>query len=159
MSGILRIGITQRLIALLCAIALGASASGVLPALSVLVGNLDADHEISVRSRAGQVEVRFHHHDETALTDLHHHENGSEAQPFATATDSHDDHVIKFAPLNDSIVPRAAAGSMSKVSVLALLETGPRVSVLRDYRPMLYARPPPGPPRAARCLRSVVLLV
>ncbi len=105
------------------------------------------------------MEVRFHHHDETALTDLHH-ESGAEAHPFfARATDSHDDHVIKFASLGDSVVPVASAGAMPEASWLAVLETEPWISAVRDYRPMLYARPPPGPAIAARCLRSVVLLV
>ncbi len=149
-------GVRRRLIAFLCVAGMCCSASGVLPAAVVLLGQFDGDHEVSVSSFGTQVEVRFHHDEETPWGDA---QDGGATHPVPTAADSHDDHVITFASLGDSVVPQAPSSSDHHSPWVALLASGQWYPVARDYRPIVYARPPPGPPTAARCLRSVVLLV
>lgn len=156
MSGAHRIGIQPRLIALFCAIGICASVSGVLPAFAALVGQLDADHDVSVSSFKGQVEVRFHHHEETPAVDA---DSGDADRAQPGVTDSHDDHVIRFAALDDALVPLASGGSDHDSNSFVLAEAERWMPVVRDYRPIVHPRPPPGLLSAALCLRSVVLLV
>ena len=55
------LGTRDRLIALLCLLSIGSSASGVLAGVAVLVGQLDSDHQVLVCSSGGALEVRFRH--------------------------------------------------------------------------------------------------
>lgn len=146
----------QRFTALLCISAFLCSASGLLPALTMFVGQLDDDHHVLVGSSGERLQIRFHH--------THH------ANPTAKAAravmlddsrlDSPADHVIEFASAGDSVLqlPSLAVLDYSFLPI-GMVGLDRWVPISRSRVAILYARPPPGEATWSRCLRSVVLLV
>lgn len=102
MPASLTMGVWRRLIAILCVVSVCGSASGVLPAAVVLLGQFDGDHEVAVSSFGARVEVRFHHDEETPWDEA---QRDRATHPERMGADSHDDHVVTFASLGDSVVP------------------------------------------------------
>jgi hypothetical protein len=157
MSGMSRNAIQRRITALLCLIGLACSAAGFMPAVACLIGSLDSDHQIVVSESAGQVEIRFHHAEQTPPVETTH---DAPAALNGNARDPHRDHVMQFASTGDlsSQVSQVSAGS-EIFGCVALIASGHGAPIVRSYSTLPHARPPPGETSSLVCLRSIVLLV
>lgn len=156
MSGVFLTGVWRRLIALSCVIGMSCGASGILPAVVVLVGQLDSDHQVVVSSSGKELVVRFCHVDETTAGQM----PDGKAALVNNAQTSDADHVMQFASSGHLLaqLPASAAPDPSS-QCLTALQIEQWKPVVRSYEAIPHARPPPDEATLIRRLRSVVLLV
>jgi len=146
----------QRFTALFCISAFLCSASGVLPAVTMLVGQFDGDHHVVVSSSGEKLQIRFHHtHDALPSKNAARGPALDEARANSSA-----DHVIEFVNASDSLpqLPSLAALDHS-LQPMSVVESERFVLVAHPCLAARYARPPPGEATWNRCRRSVVLSV
>ena len=156
MAGILFRRTPLRLIALLGVLGMACSSSGFLPALVTLANTLDPDHRIFVDFCDGQLELRFHHTDETTAGET----NGGEATLATNGLDSHGDHVMQFSSPYHLVLQVSHGSSCNKgFGCVVAMEAGHANRIIRSFSVVSHARPPPGNVVWSRSLRSVVLLV
>jgi hypothetical protein len=147
--------VLHRVIALSCVMGMLCSASGLLPAFAVVLGQLDSDHHVVVAASAEGLQIRFQHE-----SDIPAHKP-SDGQPTATnGTDSHHDHLIQFASTGDSVAQVTSFAAFDhSLRVIAATSAERWIPVARASATVAHARPPPDEATCTRCLRSVVLLV
>lgn len=146
----------HRLTALFCLAALLCSASGVLPALTMLAGQLDDDHHVLVSSSGDKLQIRFHHtHEAAPLAN-----RAAELVLDGNRADSPTDHVIEFVTAGDSLLQLPSSATLDHaLQPIGAVECERLIPIARPCLAIHYARPPPGEATWSRCLRSVVLLV
>lgn len=156
MSGVLLTGVRRRLIALTCLIGMSCGASGILPALVVLIGQLDSDHRVVVSSSGKEFVVRFRHVDEAVASQL----PDAKAAMANSAQHSDADHVMQFASAGHLLAQLPApTTSHHHFQYLTALEAEQWEPIVRSYLAVPHARPPPGESPLIYCLSSVILLV
>jgi len=142
--------------ALFCLGAFLCGASGVLPALTMLAGQLDDDHHMLVSSSGEKLQIRFHHaHDAMPLVNT-----AGGLVLDENRADSPTDHVIEFVTAGDSLLQMPSGATLDHtLQPVGAVECERLIPIARPCLAIYYARPPPGEETWSRCVRSVVLLV